>query len=371
LRSWSAKSGHKYYPNDGSRGVNSSSCIRGKMTNKDFTDEAIDIVYTWVDGGDPLFISERKRFAGQPGSCDITDAYQDNHFRDNGELLYSLRSVEKFAPWVGRIYIVTNGQVPAWLNTDCERISVVTHKQIFSDPNHLPVFNSNAIESQIHRIPGLSRRFLYMNDDLFLCRPVYRTGYINSGAGQNFFFDAIPLHEDSRTGSVHDRAYAYTQMVAKQFNPVTAKRYLPSHCPQIYDREILFHLEELFPDAFCETASHRFRDPKDIVLRILYFIYILETPEQNNGHKAITLQNHSDEYMFLMLNRRMLPPVRSLIAAYRRRPRFLCINDDIEERGRGGMTGLACRELLKRLFPRKSGFEKGNNGLRETRNGCR
>ncbi|MFZ1037106.1 MAG: stealth conserved region 3 domain-containing protein [Smithella sp.] len=331
------------------------------MANKDFTEEEIDIVYTWVDGGDPLFISERKKFAGQSASRDARQASLDNHFRDNGELLYSLRSVEKFAPWVHRIHIVTNGQVPAWLNTDCERISLVAHEQIFSDPDRLPVFNSNAIESQLHRIPGLSRRFLYMNDDLFLCRPIYRSDYINNDAGQNFFFDSIPLHEDRHYGSVHDRAYAYTQMVAKQLQPDTTKRYLPSHCPQIYDREILFHLKDLFPDAFNETASHRFRDPKDLVLRILYSIYILETSEQNNGHKPITLQNYSDGYMFLMLDSHVLSSIRSLTAAYRLQPRFLCINDDIEESGKGGMVSLACRQFLKWLFPWTSEFEKGNS----------
>ena len=103
----------------------------------------------------------------------------------------------------------------------------------------------------------------------------------------------------------------------------------------------------------------RFRDPKDIVLRILYSIYILETSEQNNGHKPITLQNNSDEYMFLMLNSHVLPSIRSLTAAaYRLRPRFLCINDDIEESGKGGMARLACRHLLKWLLPWTAGFEK-------------
>jgi hypothetical protein len=253
---------------------------------------------------------------------------------------------------------VTNGQVPAWLDTDCKWISLVTHEQIFSDPNLLPVFNSNAIESQLHRIPGLSRRFLYMNDDIFLCRPIYRSDYIISNSGQYFFFDDIPLHSDCHHGKVHDRAYAHTQMVARQLQPDVTKRRLPAHCPQLYDKEILIHLEVLFPDAFFETASHRFRDPKDIVLRILYSIYILETSEQNNGHKPKMLINNSAEYMFLMMNRHMLPSVRSLAAACRRRPRFLCINDDIEEPGKSGMIYFACRQLLKRLLPWTAGFEK-------------
>lgn len=325
-----------------------------------FSDEEIDIVYTWVDGRDPLFVSEKKRFAGQYDDCDTQDACFDNHFRNNGELFYSLRSIEKFAPWVRRIHIVTNGQIPEWLNTDCERMSLVTHDQIFLNPDHLPVFNSNAIELQLHRIPGLSRRFLYLNDDLFLCRPVRRSDFMNGSCGQYFFFDDIPLHSDCHHGRVHDRAYAYTQTVASRLRPVDGQRRLPSHCPQLYDREILSHLEALFRDAFIETSSHRFRDPTDIVLRILYSIYILETSERDKGHEPNRLKNYSDEYMFLMLSSDVLSSVRSLAAVGRRRPRFLCINDDIEQPVKGGMASFACKQLLKRLFPWKSGFEKRN-----------
>lgn len=328
------------------------------------SDEEIDIVYTWVDGGDPLFQSERKRFTGQCEPCNVRDAFSDNHFRDHGELTYSLRSIEKFAPWVRRIHIVTNGQIPAWLNTDCERISVVTHQQIFRNPDHLPVFNSNAIELQLHRVPGLSRRFLYLNDDIFLCRPIYRSDFSNDSCGQHFFFDDIPLHTDCRHGRVHDRAYAYTQMVARQLKPAEEQRWLPAHCPQLYDREILFRLEEIFHDAFLETSSHRFRDPKDIVLRILYSIYILETAERQGGHVPKMLKNNSDDYMFLMLSSDVLSSVRSLAAACRLQPRFLCINDDIEQSGKGGMTSFACRQLLKRLFSWETGFEKRNSGCR-------
>lgn len=44
------------------------------------------------------------------------------------ELRYSLRSIEKFAPWIRHVFVVTNGQIPYWLNLDCPRISIVTHE---------------------------------------------------------------------------------------------------------------------------------------------------------------------------------------------------------------------------------------------------
>ena len=88
------------------------------------------------------------------------------------QLKYSIRSVDLFASWIRDIYIVTNGQVPVWLNTAHPRIKLITHQEIFNNQSHLPTFNSAAIESQLHHITGLSRRFLYFNDDVALLRPI-------------------------------------------------------------------------------------------------------------------------------------------------------------------------------------------------------
>ena len=95
---------------------------------------------------------------------------------DNEELRYSLRSLWQFAPWIRRVFIVTNGQVPYWLNVEHPRIDIITQKEIFRNASHLPVFSSPAIESQIHRIPGLSNMFLYFNDDTMLGNEVRACG---------------------------------------------------------------------------------------------------------------------------------------------------------------------------------------------------
>ncbi|MFD0331960.1 hypothetical protein ACFQZC_36840 [Streptacidiphilus monticola] len=88
---------------------------------------------------------------------------------------YSLRSIHQYAPWVRRIHLVTAGQRPVWLNTDHPDIRVVDHREIFSDPDALPTFNSHAIESQLHHIDGLAEHFLYLNDDVLFGRLVSPT----------------------------------------------------------------------------------------------------------------------------------------------------------------------------------------------------
>ncbi|CAM1302043.1 Uncharacterised protein g3139 [Pycnogonum litorale] len=95
------------------------------------------------------------------------DDITDSRFSDNEELRYSLRSVEMHAPWIRHVYIVTNGQIPSWLNLDNPKVSIVTHQELFSNKSHLPTFSSPAIETHIHKIPGLSNKFLYLNDDVF------------------------------------------------------------------------------------------------------------------------------------------------------------------------------------------------------------
>ncbi|XP_040263582.1 N-acetylglucosamine-1-phosphotransferase subunits alpha/beta [Bufo bufo] len=110
-----------------------------------------------------------------------------SRFEDNEELRYSLRSIEKHAPWVRHVFIVTNGQIPSWLNLDNPRVTIVTHQEIFLNTSHLPTFSSPAIESHIHRIPGLSQKFIYMNDDVMFGTYVWPDDFFSHSKGQKVY----------------------------------------------------------------------------------------------------------------------------------------------------------------------------------------
>lgn len=110
-----------------------------------------------------------------------------SRFEDNEELRYSLRSVERHAPWVRHIFIVTNGQIPSWLNLDNPRVTVVTHQDIFKNHSHLPTFSSPAIETHIHRIPGLSQKFIYLNDDVMFGKDVWPDDFYTHSKGQKVY----------------------------------------------------------------------------------------------------------------------------------------------------------------------------------------
>ena len=138
----------------------------------------IDLVYMWVDGADPVWRAKKARYAGeQVAEQQRADVAGDCRFVENDELRYSLRSAERFAPWIRRIYVVTDGQTPAWLDTSHPRVRIVDHREILP-ADALPIFNSSAIEWALPRIPGLADRFLLANDDTFFGAPV----------GPEFFF---------------------------------------------------------------------------------------------------------------------------------------------------------------------------------------
>jgi len=123
----------------------------------------IDIVYTWVDGKDPKHASERARYLGENEDRNFWQ------FVQNDELRYSIRSLEMYAPFFRSVFVVVaNGQKPGWINFDHPDLHLIDHETIFLDKEDLPTFCSNAIESNLHNIPGLSEHFIYFNDDTFL-----------------------------------------------------------------------------------------------------------------------------------------------------------------------------------------------------------
>ncbi|XP_076815402.1 N-acetylglucosamine-1-phosphotransferase subunits alpha/beta-like isoform X2 [Clavelina lepadiformis] len=126
-------------------------------------------------------------FVGVIESQGHEDVISKSRFEDNEELRYSLRSVEKYAPWVRHIFIVTNGQIPYWLNMDSPYITLVTHEDIFVNKSHLPTFSSPAIEAHLHRIPGLADKFIYFNDDVMFGKEVWPDDFYTHSSGQKVY----------------------------------------------------------------------------------------------------------------------------------------------------------------------------------------
>lgn len=125
--------------------------------------ERIDFVIPWVDGSDPLWVEQ---FLKYKQDSELVDSSKIR-YRDWDNLHYWFRAVERFAPWVSKIHFITWGHIPAWLNTSNPKLNIVCHED-YIPKEYLPVFSSHPIELNMHRIEGLSERFVYFNDDCFL-----------------------------------------------------------------------------------------------------------------------------------------------------------------------------------------------------------
>jgi hypothetical protein len=148
----------------------------------------VDLVTAWVDGSDPVHVATRARYSQD--DCDThRDAVYETRFLDNGEIYYLIASILKYAPFIRRVYIITDNQKPRLLDSFadaglCDRgfIELVSHDVIFDGLDVArPTFNSRVIEAAMWRIPGLSEHFIYANDDMFLNAPVSAGDFFRGG----------------------------------------------------------------------------------------------------------------------------------------------------------------------------------------------
>ncbi|MEU9289202.1 stealth family protein [Streptomyces sp. NPDC048275] len=229
----------------------------------------IDVVYTWVDDSDPVWRASkeatRRQLTGASGEPLHEQAANDSRYTSRNELMYSLRSIHQYAPWVRNIFLVTAGQVPSWLNTSFPGLRVVDHREIFADPTALPTFNSHAIESQLHHIPDLSEHFLYLNDDVFFGRPV-QPGQFFHPNGLTKFFQSKALIPSGRasTGDLPVNAAGKNSrgLIAQQFGTVISQKM--KHTPHTLRRSVLAEIEQVYAQAHRVTQHSRFRSPNDV-----------------------------------------------------------------------------------------------------------
>ena len=238
----------------------------------------IDIVYTWVDGQDPQHQSLRALHTDQ----------QNNYCRYacQHELYYSLYSVYQFAPWVRKIFIVcATFQTPNLTGLPdalCNKITRVTQEQIMPH-DALPVFNSMAIETCLHRIPDLSEQFIYFNDDTFLGGPVSPSDFF-SDQGECYCL-VNPLPRQRRSFSVPSSAWlaaflptmALYQQFIQQEQGVLDWCYLDKirHQCAPCKKSILDYLaqHELFRTALTKTTYSAFRQADNIkTIPLMYLV---------------------------------------------------------------------------------------------------
>ncbi len=294
----------------------------------------IDAVYTWVDGARSDYVAEVRRHAARPQDVN------PERFRDAFDgLRYSLRSLERFAPWLRQVYLFTcRPQVPPWLRRDHPRLRIVHHDEVITEPGVLPTFNSNVIECFLDRLPGLSDRFVYLNDDYLLGGPVTTADFFT------------PDGRIRVAGTVAGERFRH-----RVYEHQWLSLGLLEHGPLLIERRGWREMQALAPGEMRAHLQHRFRAPDDLRPDRLYRWYMLTRARDR------AVAEPSWRYLryaaFHKVRANPAAERRALARLAARRPRFLCLNDDMGDTPDPTVVSLV-RAYLETLCPEPSSFEQ-------------
>lgn len=227
--------------------------------------ESIDAVITWVDGNDPAHKNKMQRYL--KGTAQRQNDSFLTRYRQVNEIEFTVHSILKFAPFIRRIFIVTDAQRPAFLQKKMaaySKVKVIDHQILFKkNLSVLPVFNSRSIETKLYAIPGLSERFIYFNDDILLLKPVSVRDFFRE--------DKVVLRgrwTSFREGKLHKQLFprkagttSFTQGQENSAKKVGFNRlFRYDHCPQPLHRSTLesYFLEN--PTVETQNCQYRFRN---------------------------------------------------------------------------------------------------------------
>lgn len=283
--------------------------------------QPIDLVLPWVDGQDPAWRVEKNKYDPGHKTPDVRFASWDN-------LQYVFRGIERNMPWIHKIFLITWGHVPVWLNTSCEKLCIIKHSD-YIPVQYLPTFNSNVIEMNYFRIHELSENFILFNDDLFPIRPIPEDYY---------FQDNLPCEEAVETHFILkaekgmdlqmnyacvnnmvllNRNFDKREVVRKNhdkwFAPVYGERleqnrnlqfwhnfesFVYPHEAMPMKKSVLREIWEKEPEALHEASKNKFRSYSDITQRLITMWQICSgnfVPHKYRGRLILIDRNNFQE----------------------------------------------------------------------------
>ncbi len=331
----------------------------------------IDFVILWVDGNDPAWLSEKSKYDSKAND----DSNSASRYRDWGLLPYWFRGVEKFTPWVNKIHFVTWGHVPEFLKLNSPKLNVVKHTD-FIPAEHLPTFSSHAIELNIHRIPGLSEKFVYFNDDMFVVRPMNETAFFNDELPCTYGGE-VPMAFKGDTGIWQHAAVNNMGVINNHFNKkeqvkcfnkkymsksyrwqdnvrtLVAEKVFPDHflgfknlhAPGAYLKKTFEEVWETEKDLLNRTSSHKFRSADDVNQWVMLWWQIAggSFSPYNTDNLVCSVDKNSVDFVCNSIKNQSND--------------MICVNDGAEDSDFQQLSE-ELKSAFETILPEKSSFEK-------------
>lgn len=294
-------------------------------------ERTIDYVFPYVDCDDPEWVEEYNKYVPADKAKRSGWSTGMQRFRANDLLRYTFRSIEKNMPFIRTVHllVMSESQVPKWV--DREKVHVVLHKD-FIPEEFLPTFNSNTIESFLGNIPGLSERFIYGNDDLFI------TSKCNVG---DFFEGDTPKYRVNRRPVM--KSAPGDQLRQDDEKLLTGKCgkkvYEVQHICMPYRLSTIKEVSEKYHDQIYASIG-KFRDRGQYNQWIFSIYQYLHKKHINRGIRYFSTE--------------MKPSTRSIYGNEWTKFKAICLNDS----GETTKTDLEmARRKLQAMFPRESKYE--------------
>lgn len=331
----------------------------------------IDIVLAWVNGNDPAWIAEKRKYENKD------DDDSEARYRDWIDLRYWFRCIETNAPWVRKIHFVTWGHIPEWLDTDNGKLNIVKHSD-FIPEKYLPTFSSHAIELNFHRIKGLAEHFVYFNDDMYLCKKSKPTDFFRNGMPRDVA--ALNVHCYSLDRPIQMISVRDVGVINKYFtmNNVIKKnlkkwfclgygnkllRTLPlmgcprfpgfyiDHTAQSFLKATYSEVWNKEPDLLDETCIHKFRQIVDVNQWLMKEWQIASgkfEPRNVESSKVFHLTGESSRKTVEKASKHIIKKDILLI----------CINDGHIQPSDVEYCKTMAENAFQKAYPEKSSFEK-------------
>lgn len=336
----------------------------------------IDVVIYWVDGNDPKWLSKKQAALGIDTQNQTATDSSQNRYRDWDNLKYIFRGIECFAPWVRKVFFVTDEQIPSWMNLENDQLVVVNHKD-YMPAEYLPCFSANPIELNFHRLPGISERFIVFNDDFFITDFVGAENFFKNGkpvdilmeypvmcGGNNPIFSSMLTNGFNLIGKYFDRkqykkelrgkilslsygAYFFYNLLIYMLPFPRFFGLLTPHFARPYLKSSYEELWKLEHEKLDSTCRNHFRDRDDVN------IYIFRNYNLLKGN-FIPANIHKIGRAFFIKNADDAKNTADKIQ--NRKYKLVCINDECDSEGFE-----ECRNIinssLDKILPSKCKFE--------------
>jgi hypothetical protein len=217
------------------------------------------------------------------------------------------------------------------------------------NPHVLPSFNSHAIESNLHRISGLSEHFLYFNDDFILRDFIRKTDFFSrDGYQSKCFFSTqafLPASKNLARIAVDIAGLNNLELLNRHYGYQSNQKF--KHIPAAVLKSVLSDLESNHPEVFTQTSENRIRSDSDysIISSLVHHYGIC---------KGRTIPSDL-KYLYISMDDKLFE-IKLFILAFIRYKTF-CINDvelDFEKYKRN--TTLF-KEKMDLLYPCLSKYE--------------